>query len=64
MPQTKSCSKCGESFECKADTGGCWCDAITISVENLEKLKQSFNDCLCPDCLKEYETPAHLSLRP
>jgi hypothetical protein len=60
MSSSKACSKCITVFECKADETGCWCEAFTISTDNLRELKTSFADCLCPACLKEYaaaETP-------
>jgi Cysteine-rich CWC len=45
------CEACGESFECGAKTGKCWCFEIDLSEEKLANLKENFDKCLCPKCL-------------
>jgi hypothetical protein len=47
----KTCSKCGEQFRCK-ENNQCWCSGFAIQKTTLEKLKNSYRDCLCPECLK------------
>lgn len=54
---TKQCSKCNTDFECKAEGSGCWCEGLTISCENLQELRNDFDNCLCPDCLSQYAAP-------
>jgi hypothetical protein len=54
----KTCSKCGAPFGCKSETGGCWCEDIKLDPLTLDKLKQDFENCLCPKCLKEFELVA------
>jgi ribosomal protein L34E len=54
-PETKKCSKCGAAFECAHDAQ-CWCMDYIISPENIEKLKASYDNCLCKDCLSEYSS--------
>lgn len=54
MPSAKKCSKCGVTFECCAETRGCWCEAYTLSTDILKELKEHFDNCLCPKCLAEY----------
>ncbi|MCF8229516.1 MAG: cysteine-rich CWC family protein [Bacteroidales bacterium] len=49
----KICSKCGKSFEC-SHSKECWCNEYQISEKNLKLLRETFRDCLCPDCLLEY----------
>ena len=51
----KECSKCGSSFTCTNETAGCWCENLQLSTQTLQFLKDSYENCLCPDCLKHYE---------
>jgi hypothetical protein len=54
--KAKLCSKCGEPFYCFANTGvKCWCEDITLTKETLDLLKREFNDCLCPECLPDWQ---------
>jgi hypothetical protein len=50
----KKCSKCSTQFECGADVGKCWCMDFKLKPDVLNKLKEEFSNCLCPQCLKEY----------
>ncbi len=50
----KFCSKCKSAFECLNQTAGCWCEDLHIDLETLKKLKEEFQNCLCPDCLKGF----------
>ncbi len=47
-PETKTCGRCGKTFDCFARTGGCWC-------EKLPPLSKAVagHDCLCPQCLEK-----------
>jgi hypothetical protein len=51
---TKRCVKCGSSFHCEGDKD-CWCEKINIHKAQMLEIMELFNDCLCPECLKEYE---------
>lgn len=51
----KNCSKCNKPFEC-LHTAECWCMEYEISPENLKLLKESFDNCLCPQCLNFYSS--------
>lgn len=51
----KNCSKCGDSFSCKHEEMGCWCEQVELSMEALNYLKEHFDNCLCPGCLKTFE---------
>ncbi len=51
----KTCPRCGRRFECLHATG-CWCFEYEISPEKLEELKNTYSNCLCPDCLPEFGT--------
>jgi hypothetical protein len=51
----KACSKCQTNFECKNDAAGCWCEEVVLAPEQLNYLKNYYNNCLCPSCLKALE---------
>ena len=51
---TKKCSKCEMPFECCNEKMGCWCEDLHIDLETLKELKSKYDNCLCPNCLKEY----------
>jgi len=51
----KKCSKCETTFNCKNDARGCWCENINLSTQVLAHLKENYDNCLCPRCLKEFE---------
>ncbi|MCB0698995.1 MAG: cysteine-rich CWC family protein [Chitinophagales bacterium] len=53
--EEKHCSNCKKSFGCLADERGCWCEQHHLSAEKLQYLKENFDNCLCPDCLKKVE---------
>ena len=47
----KTCEKCGTTFECELVT--CWCFEVNLNDEQRKKLSEKFDNCLCPECLKE-----------
>jgi hypothetical protein len=51
--QKMLCEKCGKEFTCSADRmdQDCWCK----SLQPLKPIPTEYKNCLCPDCLKEYE---------
>jgi hypothetical protein len=51
----KHCSKCGKDFSCQNEMRGCWCETIHLSAETLTNLKENYDNCLCPQCLKSFE---------
>ena len=50
-PTNKSCSKCGAEFTCKSLSGGCWCNNYQLTVEQLDVIKKSYDNCLCEKCI-------------
>jgi len=52
-PSSKTCPRCGAGFEC-LHAPGCWCTDYTLLPEKLNRLKQEFDNCLCPQCLALY----------
>jgi hypothetical protein len=51
----KKCSKCYNSFDCCNEKEGCWCENVFLDLETLKDLKNTFDNCLCAECLKVYE---------
>jgi cysteine-rich CWC protein len=46
------CESCGREFGCGADEQTCWCRAVTLDRDRLAILREHFERCLCPDCLR------------
>lgn len=53
----KVCSRCQEQFECCMESRGCWCEDLTLSTESLQHLREEYDNCLCPECLKLFAEP-------
>jgi hypothetical protein len=49
-PQT--CESCGREFGCGAQDQECWCSTLTLGADRLAVLREHFERCLCPDCLR------------
>jgi hypothetical protein len=50
----KKCPKCRKSFICYGERD-CWCEKVRIHKKEMMEILQNYKDCLCPECLKEYE---------
>lgn len=59
---TKQCAKCNKPFDCCSDGSGCWCEQYTVPQHNLDKLRAEYTDCLCPQCLAEYQLDQEITL--
>ncbi len=60
----KTCNKCGNSFECKADDiANCECRTKNISRGKTAELLSGYNDCLCINCLHELTQPLLTNLK-
>lgn len=59
----QTCEACGGAFGCGAETGGCWCDEVTVDPAVLARLRGVYGRCLCPSCLKAAAGGALLSER-
>ncbi|HNR86101.1 MAG TPA: cysteine-rich CWC family protein [Taishania sp.] len=52
----KKCQRCKVDFECNAeDIVNCFCNTITLSVNEQPKEATSYTDCLCKKCLLEMD---------
>lgn len=49
-PKLKTCEACGATFVCRQ--GACWCDAVELRPDALERLQSDYSDCLCEACLR------------
>lgn len=50
----KICPRCSESFTCRQDRSEvCRCMHVCLNVGVREYVKQNYDACLCPTCLKE-----------
>jgi hypothetical protein len=50
--QTETCESCGREFGCGARDGACWCRELALGPDRLAILREHFDRCLCPDCLR------------
>ncbi len=48
----KTCGICGKEFTC-GNPISCWCSSISLTKDQLTKLKGISDDCVCPDCLSK-----------
>ncbi|MFW5658147.1 MAG: cysteine-rich CWC family protein [Bacteroidota bacterium] len=51
----KKCPNCGRKFTCTGDDD-CWCESVKLNRKEMIQVMMEFNDCLCPGCLKNYES--------
>ncbi|MFB1488372.1 MULTISPECIES: cysteine-rich CWC family protein [unclassified Thiocapsa] len=51
--ESKTCPRCGASFECKANrVERCCCIGVALTPETLDYLGEHYRDCLCVACLE------------
>ncbi|PKP16791.1 MAG: hypothetical protein CVU06_14015 [Bacteroidetes bacterium HGW-Bacteroidetes-22] len=50
----KQCPRCGKWFHC-SHSGKCWCMEYQLTADIRTKLEAEYSDCLCENCLKEFE---------
>lgn len=50
----RNCEKCGRAFTCGAADPAkpCWCTEVPVSPGSLKELREQYEDCLCPECLR------------
>lgn len=50
----KKCPRCASQFTCREDRIDlCQCSRIYLEPKAKDYIRDNFNNCLCPDCLKE-----------
>jgi Cysteine-rich CWC len=54
---SSTCESCGREFACGAEDDTCWCREIELGPERRAILREHFERCLCPDCLKVASEP-------
>jgi hypothetical protein len=50
----KKCAKCNVGFSCSASGNSCWCNNHQLSEEQLNFLKNNYDNCLCESCIVEF----------
>ena len=63
FPTDKKCSKCGDTFRCSGILG-CWCGDVKLDPATLAMLKERYDNCLCPACLKGISDAAQVPPAP
>jgi Cysteine-rich CWC len=48
----QTCESCGREFGCGAQDETCWCAQAELGPDRLAILREHFERCLCPDCLR------------
>lgn len=57
--EAKHCPRCQCQFICMANRiHRCDCSTVCLSPETRERIRQFYDECLCPTCLNELETIA------
>lgn len=49
------CENCKEEFSCEVELEKCWCFSVDLGDETRKRLRENFEQCLCRDCLKQFE---------
>ena len=50
----KICTRCSTSFGCRQDRVElCKCSHTSLTPGTKDYIKDNYDDCLCPNCLKE-----------
>lgn len=55
--EIQTCESCDNEFGCGAKTGNCWCFHLNVDEDALARIKEEFKNCLCPDCLRNMNSP-------
>ena len=53
-PETKRCSRCGDTLSCGAKLDSCWCQQLPALPA---ALLSPTSDCYCPRCLEMLTKP-------
>lgn len=57
--EKKNCPRCGKEFVCSA-SARCWCFEYSLSVEAMEIIQDSYQGCVCSECLQQFsDTEKH-----
>ena len=54
--EVKNCSRCNTAFECKVGSITiCQCTTVELTHEEIESIREKYNDCLCAECMKSFK---------
>jgi hypothetical protein len=51
LTEKESCPRCGTKFDC-GKSGKCWCYEVDVPTSVLDHINDTYDSCLCPECLK------------
>ena len=51
LTEKDTCPRCGNKFHC-GKGGKCWCYEVDVAESVLQQINDTYDSCLCPDCLK------------
>jgi hypothetical protein len=51
-----TCGACGKEFFCCVSLKGCWCSEIKLNEDTIARLRSSYTDCLCRECLERAQS--------
>lgn len=54
----RQCEACGQAFVCGASLKGCWCVQVKVGAEARQRMREQYQDCLCPECLRRFAEAA------
>ena len=52
LVEKEVCPRCKQKFDC-SKSNKCWCFEIGLETEQLEKLGNEYDGCLCKNCIEE-----------
>ncbi|MCB9799890.1 MAG: cysteine-rich CWC family protein [Candidatus Omnitrophica bacterium] len=56
MKKVKKCERCGGEFACGVGSKKiCWCFHHDLTEETQAKIREKYQDCLCPVCLEYFQ---------
>ncbi|MET4081440.1 hypothetical protein ABIB40_001386 [Pedobacter sp. UYP30] len=52
-----SCERCRTAVECKANAyTKCQCSTVQLTINEMQYISETFDGCLCANCLRELKT--------
>jgi len=49
---TETCPRCQRQFACHVND--CWCAGVAVPMEALIEMRQAYESCVCPECLRHF----------
>ncbi|MEI8046658.1 MAG: cysteine-rich CWC family protein [Bacteroidota bacterium] len=55
--EQEKCPRCGHAFVCST-SAKCWCFEYDVKPDTMEMIQETWQGCLCPECLKSFSKQA------